>query len=305
MLDLSTLTKYVDENSSDLVYKAIMGANTLNYTWLEPGIKHSKALNIIGSDLVAQAGGCGWGASGSTALTQRVIVVDPIKINESICIQDLNEYWLGMMLNKGSYNETLPQEAIFAAEKVEAITWLLEQQIWQGDTLHGTGNLALNTGFVTLFDAGITASSDNYATYSKTGFASNPISIIDGFIDDLPMGVYNNPDAYVYMSKSNYLKYCLALRDKNYYHYSNNDGAEYQLHPGTTIKVVGLDGLNGVDRIAISNKSNMIIGTDLLTDSSSFKIWYSQDNNELRFACHYKLGTQVRFLENVLWAVGS
>jgi hypothetical protein len=75
--------------------------------------------------------------------------------------------------------------------------------------------------------------------------------------------------------------------------------------PGTNVKVVAVRGLNGLGRFAIASASNMYVGTDLLSDAEDFKIFYSQDNDEVRFLAKWKIGVQVAWLDEVVWYKGS
>ena len=76
------------------------------------------------------------------------------------------------------------------------------------------------------------------------------------------------------------------------------------MHPGTNIRVIAVRGLNTANRVLLAEASNLYIGTDLLSDAEDFKVFYSQDFDEVRFLAKFKLGVQVAFIENVVWARG-
>ena len=42
-----------------------------------------------------------------------------------------------------------------------------------------------------------------------------------------------------------------------------------------------------------------------MNDAESFRIWYSQDNDEVRFLAKFKIGVQVAWLEHVVVYYGS
>jgi hypothetical protein len=50
--------------------------------------------------------------------------------------------------------------------------------------------------------------------------------------------------------------------------------------------------------------SNLYVGTDLLSDAEDFKIFYSQDNDEVRLLAKWKIGVQAAWLNEVVWYVG-
>lgn len=306
-LELGTLTKYVNEHAMELIKEAVLKGKTVDVVKVQGGVKHSATINRIATELVAQAGACGWSATGSTTLDQRVIEVADIKINESICLNDLEDYYTNVMMNPGSYNTDIPFEQIFAQNKVDQLKSLIETLIWQGDTDSGVGNLAFADGFIKLFDAGITASSDNYGTYTAASFSgSAAIDLIDEIVATIPSNIIDQDDLVLFVGYPEYRTYAKALRDANLFHYSGTEGTDFEMMiPGTNVKMIAVKGLNGQNRIVASHASNFYVGTDLLNDAEDFKIWYSQDNDEVRFLSKFKLGTQVAFLENVVWYVGS
>lgn len=305
-LDVSGLTTYTDENKLDLIKKSILGGRTVNYITVQPDIKSSAAINIIDTTLVAQAGACGWGASGSTTLTQRDISVCPIKINESICLDTLESYYTQKLMNPGSYNENIPFEEIYASQKAEEINALVEDILWKGDTVSGSGNLALCDGLIVTIDASSASAVDGNTTGATAVNAANIIDIVDGMVESVPTDIIDSDDLILFMGYERYRLYAKALRDANLYHYNGaeNQGEEFtQPVPGTNVKVVAVRGLNNTGKMYLSRGSNFYLGTDLLNDTEDFKLFFSEDNDEVRFRAKWKQGAQVAFPEFVVYFV--
>ena len=303
-LDLASMTKYTNEHSSALIKEAILKGRTVEVATVQGGVKYSATVNRLSSSLTAQAGACGWNSAGDTVLDQRTISVSAIKINEAICLNDLEEYYTSTMMNPGSYNEEIPFEQMFAENKAEAIQSLVEDLIWKGNTSTGTGNLALADGFIKLLDADATVT----GSYTIATFANDVIDKVDEAIAKLPDNVLGLGDLTVMMSYADYRTYAKALRDANLYHYSGAESQEdafTQMHPGSNVKVMAVKGLAGSNRFIVTPASNLIVGTDLLSDAEDFRIFYSQDNDEVRFISKFKLGVQVAFIENVVWYTGA
>lgn len=318
-LNLNGLTAYVEQNAMDLIKEAVLKGRTVDLVTVQGGIKSAATINRISTSLTAQAGACGWNADGTTTLDQRTITVADVKINEAICLNDLEAYYTQVMMNPGSYNTAIPFEQIFAENKRDQIMALIEDLVWRGNTSTGSGNLALTDGYVKLFDAGVTASSGKYITYSNAALSgagsggaysatsSNIVELIDELGRLIDTDVINAPDLHVFLSYADYRTYAKLLRDRNYFAYTGaeNQGQDFaQVHPGTNIKVIAVRGLNTANRILLAEASNLYIGTDLLSDAEDFKVWYSQDFDEVRFKSKFKLGVQVAFIENVVWARG-
>lgn len=307
-LNLVGLNAYTNENAMDLIKEAVLRGRTVDLIQVQGGIKSSATINRLSTTLNAQAGACGWSATGSTTLDQRTISVCDIKINESICLNDLEAYYTQVMMNPGSYNTDIPFEQLFAENKRDQILALVEDLIWKGNTSTGTGNLALCDGFVKLFNAGITASSAFYGTYSTANLSTEIIAKVDQAIAKLNTDIIDSDDLHLFMSYADYRTYAKALRDANYFAYTGaeNQGLDFsQVHPGTNVRVVAVRGLNSTNRWVLTRASNLYVGTDLLSDAEDFKIFYSQDNDEVRFLAKWKLGVQVAWLDEVVYYVGS
>ena len=305
-LNVSSLTKYTDETSGALIKEAVLKGRTVATVTVQGGIKHKETINTIASGLTAQAGACGWNAAGTTILDQRTIEVHPVKVNESICLNDLEDYYTSTMMNPGSYSEDIPFEEIFADNKKEKIQSLIEDLIWRGDIAGGSGNLALANGLVLLLDTDMDAAYEG--AYTVATFGDNAIDIVDEMIGKLNEEVIDKEDLTLFMSYANYRTYAKALRDANLFAYSGaeSQGQSFsQVHPGTNVIVMSTKGLKGTNRLVLSPASNVVVGTDLLNDSEDFKIFYSQDNDEVRFLAKFKVGVQVQFIDYVVYFTGS
>lgn len=296
-LNLGGLTAYSDENKMDLIKKSVLGGRTLDYITVQPDIKSSAKINIIDSTLVLQAGACGFTDAGSTALTQRTLAVAPIKVNESICLADLEAYYTQKMMNAGSYNEAIPFEQLYAEEKAAKIAAQIEDLIWKGDTA-GSGNLAMADGFIKLFDSLSGTVIDGNPSVATSITASNVIDLVDDMVALVPADIIDADDIILFVGYDTYRLYATALRNANLFAYNGaeNQGEKFtQMVPGTNVKMVATRGLNGTDKMVLTRASNLYFGTDLLNDAESFEIFYSKDNDEVRFISKWKMGVEVAF----------
>jgi len=303
-LNVAGLTAYVDENKMALIKKAVLGGRTLRFITVQPDIKSSATINIINSDLVAQAGGCGWNEAGTTFLTQQVLTVCPIRVNESICLDTLETYYTQKLMNPGSYNENIPFEEIYASEKADKINALIDDLIWKGDTVSGTGNLLLCDGIIYQANNVWSASTVDGNINNTTAItASNIVAIIDGMSSVIPTDILGLNDLYLFVGYDVYRTYALALRNANLFHYTGaeNQGEDFsQMIPGTNVRVVAVRGLNGTNRMFLTNGSNLYFGTDLLSDAEEFKIFYDMNDDEVRFRAKWKQGVQAAFPEFIV-----
>ena len=290
-LDVSALGNYTDENKMELVRASLLSGKTLGMITVQPGIKSSAAINTLSSTALWAAGSCGFNAAGSTVLEQRNITVSDIKKNETICLNDLEAKYTQTMMKAGSYSEEMPFEKLYSEELSGQTAKFIETLAWQGDD-SGSGNLALADGFIKIIDAetGVVTGT------SKAMDAANIVDGVDEMVAAIPADVVEAEDLILCMGHAEYRIYTKALRDANLFHYDGKEGADFETFvPGTNVKVVAVGGLNGQARMFLGEASNFHAGTDLLEDAEAFRIFYSQDNDEVRVIQKMKIGFQVAF----------
>lgn len=301
-LNVSALSTYTDELKMELIKKSVLEGRTTQLITVQPDIKSAASINIIDSTLELQAGACGWNDAGSTALSQRDIAVCPIKVNESICLDTLESYYTQKMMQPGSYNEEIPFEQMFAEEKAGKISAVIDDIIWKGNVTGGTGNLALCDGFIEL--AGGSSVVDGNTSSATAIDASNVIDLVDDMVTALPADIIDADDLHLFVGYDTYRLYSKALRDANLFHYTGaeDQGQEFsQMVPGTNVRVIAVRGLNGTNKMFLSRAANLYFGTDLLSDAEEFRIFYSEDNDEVRFRAKWKMGVQFAFPEFVVF----
>lgn len=304
-LNVAGLTAYIDQERMALIKKMILGGRSPRFLTVQPDIKSTATINLLSSTLVAQAGGCGFSNSGTTNLTQQNLEVCPLKVNESICLDTLEQYYTQKLMQPGSYNTTIPFEQLYAEEKTEQISALMDDLIWKGNTATGSGNLALCDGFIRLADVTYsgTVVDGNPSNYTAIT-ASNIIAIVDAAVNVIPSNIIDMDDLYLYCGYDFYRTYATALRNANLFHYTGaeDQGEQFsQLVPGTNVRLIAVRGLNGTNKFFISSKSNMYLGVDLLNDYENFELWYSLDNQEVRMAAKWKSGVNAAFWDYVVY----
>lgn len=300
-LNLAGLTAYTDENKMPLIRRALLSGKTLSLISVQPDIKSSAAINILSTTPLWQAGACGWNSQGSTILTQRNITVSKIKKNESICVDSLEAYYTQSMMKAGSYDEVIPFEQMYSEELAGQTAKFIETLSWQGDTA-GAGTMVLSDGLIKIIDAEAAVVTGT----AKLLDAANIIAAVNEMVAAIPVDALESDDLTLFIGFDKYRVYTQALRDANLFHYSADDGANFEIFvPGTNVKVVAVGGLNntgaaGAGRIFLCEASNLFAGTDLLNDAEDFRIFFSEDNDEVRIKQKMKIGFQVAFPERIV-----
>jgi len=312
--DVSTLANYTEQNADKLVVASILGAKTAAIIQgggnVMTGIKSAETINVMSTDAAFLAGGtCGWTPSGTTAVTQRTLTIGKIKLQEALCPKALETKYLQKALPTGSVYDSIPFEQEFTDTKAKLIARQLEVAIWQGDTASGTANLNKFDGLIKLIGAaGASVVNANLATFisgapiaTATGITlTNVVSIFDGIYRAIPAQIVSADDLVIFCGMDVFRTYTIALKNANMFNYAINTPADNEfVLPGTTIKVIAVQGLNATNKIYAMRISNMYIGTDLQNEQEKWEIFFAKEADEVRFAVEFKYGVQFAFPDEI------
>jgi len=255
------------------------------------------------SDAVFGTQSCSFDASGTTTFSQRTITVGKIKVEEKICPKDLEAYFTQEALKAGSTYEDFGNadfQAAYLAKKNSRIAAQLETAIWQGDTTSGTANLNKFDGLQKLIAAGSPVDA-NVSAFTgvatiTTITASNVVAATEGIFKAIPVAVLGKGDVKIFVGNDWYRLLILAYRALNLFAYNPQDSqAQSFILPGTNVEIVSVNGLNGTgDAYAIS-LGNIAMAVDLVDEETAYRLWYSEDNNDVRFRAEFKMGVNVAF----------
>jgi hypothetical protein len=300
--DLGGLTSYVDQLNSDIISEAVLSPVTMDYVNVQVGIKGTMNVNLLSETLSVQTGTtCGWDNAGTVEFTTAPITVQALKVNQSLCLQELNTLWLGQYLNAGSYNESAPFEQAIIDLQTRQIKRYNEDLLWSA-----TSGTSTFSGFKEIFanTSGVVALTGQTALCSVTGSsavekANDVLAQVDNLINAMDRNIYSREDIVIFMSEQQFKCYLTAVRNVNNFYIDssvNKLGSVHTIfHPQTNYRVVGVPGLNGSNLIVLGPQQYFLVGTDLTSDEDSFRAWWSQDFQEVRMMVAWKLGTAIAF----------
>jgi hypothetical protein len=308
---VSSLTNYTKENEALLVSSSVLGAKTAALIKsagnVMVGVKSAETINIMDTDAFFQAGGtCGWNASGTTSFTQRTVTVGKIKVQESLCPKALEAKYLQKALPTGSQYDSIPFEQDYSDRKAKTIASQLETAIWQGDTGSANGNLNKFDGLIKLIGAASGVVDANVSGYVSGApltsiTASNVIALFDGVYKAIPAKVVSADDMTIFCGVDTFRTYTIALKNANMFNYAFDGKADSEfVLPGTSIKVVAVNGLNGTNDVYAMRLSNLFLGTDLLNEEEKFEIFFAKEADEVRFAAEFKMGVNIAFPDEIV-----
>jgi len=303
--NFGNLAVYTEQQSLPLITRSLFSAKSASILTPMVGIKSSKALNLMNTDAVFQNGDdCGWSPSGTTTFSNRVLDVGRIKVHEPLCPKKLEEYWMQTQLLAGSNPEQIPFEAQYADLKVGKIAEQIETAIWQGDTATGNTNPSTNKfdGFIKLINvaSGVTVVGNTGAVSSITSL--NAFAVVMGVYNVIPTTILDKADLAIVVGWDTFRKLVSNLTALNLFAYAPVvDGVQGEIIlPGTNVKVVALNGLNGTNRIFAMRLSNMFWGVDLLNEEDKFEIFYAKEAMEVRFVAEFKAGVQFAYADEIV-----
>ena len=289
------LTAYTNQQTLPLITKSLFDARTVSLITKQVGVKYVSALNLMDTTTAFTYGNtCGFNGTGNeTVFTQRNLTAVHTKIHEAICPKSLEQYWMQTQLTAGSRPTTIPFEQAYAEQKVKSIQKALETAVWQGT---GSGNSI--TGFASIFNtANVFDLNAGGLTYASLLTASNAILVLNQIESGLPADIRGHDDVVIFCGLDVFLRIKQALVAENYFNISYLNGAEsFELVlPGSNIKLIAVNGLNGTYDLYAGRLAHFIFGTDLLNEEERFEIFYAKEADEVRFVVEFKAGVQIAF----------
>lgn len=289
------LSTYTNQQTLPLITKSLFNARTVSLINKQVGVKYVSALNLLDTTTAFTYGNtCGFNGSGNTTdFTQRNLTAVHVKVHEAMCPKALEQYWMQTQLTAGSMPTTIPFEQVYAEQKVASIQKTLETAVWAGDGTSGS-----ITGFAKIFnDASVTNLNTISFTYASLATASNAIILLNTIEAGISNDIRGYDDVAIFCGIDVFTKIKQGLVAENYFNISYLNGVEnYELTlPGSNIKLIGVNGLNGLYDLYVGRLSHFVFGTDLLNEEERFEIFYAKEADEVRFVAEFKAGVQIAF----------
>ena len=281
--NVGALGPYTDEMSFSLISKAVLSTNLMEHSTLRSGLRSgTTAINILDANIAVSPRDCSWVDAGDMVYTQVDIVMEENQTKQSLCPTLLRDVYLSEKLSASAHSEDVPFEEVVSELFVQKIKnyneFFLANKLFTAVTV---ANGAANSGQTTASD-------------------------IDSIIDDVQdlcaavdPSVLDRNDLTVVMSNAQYNLLRRALVAANLFHYTPSDNNSELMIPGTDFKAIkGTFTYSGetpisADAMVAGSMGDFIIGVGLEDDFDTLKIFYSQDNDEVRVMSAWRLGAAV------------
>ena len=291
-LNVSTLSNYVEEKRLPLIAKSFLRGRTVDLIQLETGVLQDTALNLVSASVeFGDGASCGFNPTDGVALSQRILKPTFLKVNQVFCDKDLLKKWASYEVKLAAGREQLPFEEKFMEEISNAISESIEKLVWQGDSSHTNEP----DGFLKILETG--GSGVVSVTWSAGTTAYNKIKAV---YNTIPANIIDKEDTVIFVGEETYREFIQDLVAANLYHFSPDYKAGEYMVPGTSIRVIAVNGLNGTGKIVAGRLSNFFYGVGAEDDKDTFDFWYSQDNREFRLAVYFAIATQVAYPNEIV-----
>lgn len=253
----TSINKYVDQLYDGFIASVVGKVRTLDFITIVPDVKYSKVVPTVDTtlDFVA-ADTCTTFANGATtSVTGVTLTACYLKSEESFCLNEMEQYYFGQYMRRGSTQEQLPFEEAFMDEKMGKIAKKLDQIFWQGNSC------------VTGLIAGATAGGASLVTASfsvSTAANNGVIATFDAMADALNSDMLSE-ELVLFCGQDTFDKYTRSIRNLNLYHFSPDEinGASVRMFGKRNITIVATVGLDGTNRAILTKPEFILWGTDL------------------------------------------
>ena len=297
---------YAGEAAAGYIAAALFSARTLDnkYITIMPNVKFKSVIQKLGvTDIISNAS-CDFTATGSVAITERIITPKELQVNVQLCKSEFIDSWNALQLGFSSFN-TIPASfndylvSYISGEVAQAT----ETSIWQGVA-------ATNGQFGGLYPALSSSVGAGGATSPITSSASgsvtsaNVLATLNSLVDAIPTSVYGKEDLLIYAPTNVAKAYQQALAGGSV----GANGWNNQMNVGEKpfnfngIEIVWCPGLAN-NAIVAAQKSNLFFGTGLLSDYNQVKVLDMADldgSDNYRIIMRYSAATQFGIGEDIV-----
>lgn len=278
----------------------------------------SYILSGTGANMGQNYDTCGWSANGATTISQVPMNLYHAKVQRAYCVQTLRDTFMSRQLSAGAAAgaESLPFEEMAASHFAQGITKFNEYYLINGAAsvtdqfsetvvFKGLKGLAAGSSAMTKYnDAGGDAFEADVVKQWTSALtpATGEINALDGALKIFEAAdprIMLADDVILVVGYDDFKKLIGAMVNKNLYHYTADvssvtiPGSNIKVVPSGGIAAATATGVEGHNFRFLTTGSNIIMGTDLTSDFDEFKVWYSQDNDEVRSSMKWTVGVAV------------
>ncbi len=302
-LDVNALNDFNNELAGKLVLDTVYTGNTAEYVSIQEGIKYQEPLNLVSVAPYFQGGDSVSTASGSADFSQRNITVTKRTAYDQWNLQLLTEKYTGKaFLPEGSYEDTMTILNEMSADLVKKSQQNNDDFLWNaisGSQFANSTVTPVADGFKKLISGSTTGVNVATGIGADAIVAATAYAQIAKMLESVDVNVLDAEDLTVWCGTSVFQRIIHGLTTQNLFHFDPTTvarrGGFYEVPlPGyPNIKIIGTYGLRNSERVIIGPSSDMVVGTDLSSDTTNFSMWFDINSDSLKYRLRNKLGVQV------------
>lgn len=302
--NISSLDQFNDELAGKIVLDSVAVGTTLEYVTHQEGVKYKAPINLASVTPYFQGGDSVSTPSGSADFSQRDLTTTKRTAYDLWNLQLLTDKYIGKMaLPEGSYEESFAIMEQLTSDLVKKARQANDTFIWLAKSGSATSATDLAVAEADGLKAIISGSTAGVAnpTGAGTGSIASATAydqLVD-FIDNLDANVVAADDLTFFCGTGVFTRIVSGLTKQNLFHFDptsveRRNGIYEVPMPGfPNIRIVGTYGLNGSERVVLGPASDIVIGTDLMSDVENFKTWFSMDDDAIKYRLRTKLAANV------------
>ena len=282
--DISALPAYTDQLSIDLISKAVLKTDLLDYVDLRSGFTSGTvAINLVDADLPVSALSCGWTSDGEVTYSQVNVTIESLQSKTEMCIEDLRSVYQSAFMSAGTGNNELPFEEVISESYADKL-----RKYNEGFLINGFGATAGLKGQITSAN-GANLQAGVPAAWTPANAVEQALDLYDA-IDE---AVKDRDDLIMVVSPDAYRALVRGLVASNLFHYDSVSGNDVIILPGTNVTVVKSSGLVG-SNYKFAGPGKMILAATGLTDElDAFRFFYDEASDVMKFRAAWRLGVGV------------
>lgn len=282
--DITALPAYTDQESLGLISKVVLKTDLLDYVDLRSGFTSGTvSINLVDAALPVSALSCGWTSDGEVTYTQVPVTIESLQSKTEMCVEDLRSVYQSAFMNAGTGNDFIPFEEVISTSYADKLRKYNEDFL-----INGFGATLGLKGQITSAN-GAQLQGGTPAAWDATNALEQALDLYDAIAES----VKDREDLIMVVSPDAYRALTRALVAANLYHYNSVEGNDIIELPGTNCKVVKSSGLVG-SNYKFAGPGKMIIAATGLTDElDSFRFFYDEAADVMKFRAAWRLGTGV------------
>lgn len=299
---VSSLTNYVNEQSTELLTALTFEGETAALADQHPGIKSAEALQLLANNPVPQDGStCAFNASGDSAFTQAILTVKTVKWQDLLCIRTLETKWTQLLLRAGSTYTEADIPKMIMTNIVDIINEQLEVADWQGDTTVASAFLNKYDGLRKIIKA---AAGTVVATpVAGPVTTTNIRTIIQNILAAIPAKMKGNTKVKVLAGHDIAEMYRQKIFNDNLYHAPATKDQNGISAEGSVVQIIPVHGLDGLGASSGDNPfifalipgRTLHYGFDMLNEEESANMGMDQYEENAWYTFRVKRGWQITY----------